>query len=303
MARDRKGAVPNLYRGYDELEKTWEVLSERGARLEVVGTSVKGALIRALEVGVAGAERLSVIIAGLHAMEWIGVEVALTVLERLMIDPPRDRRVLCFPLVNVDGFRAVERDLRAGRRRYQRANARGVDLNRNWPTHYSHRHLPSIAMPWLGTSGNRARSEPEVDAVCTRLDAEIEAGTEIDGALSLHSIGRMLLVPYGGKLTSPKAIARLMGAAQSIEAHLPVHYRPIQTSRWWPGLFAHGLEIDHLHDRYGATSVLVECSRGGARLLSPSTWLDPFWWYNPRDPREEVGILAPVLEAFIRGSI
>lgn len=31
---------------------------------------------------------------------------------------------------------------RAGRRRYRRANRNGVDLNRNWPTHFRPFHLP-----------------------------------------------------------------------------------------------------------------------------------------------------------------
>jgi hypothetical protein len=61
-----------------------------------------------------------------------------------------------------------------------------------------------------------------------------------------------------------------------------------------------GLELDWLTER-GALAMLVECGRGGLSPLAPSSWLDPFRWYNPADPAGEVHALAAALEPFVAG--
>lgn len=290
-----------FYRGYIELLKIWKGFIDEGARQHLVGSTVRGMPIYALEVGDPHAQSISVVLAGLHAMEWISIEVGLGTFSRLVKNPPSDRRILYFPLINVDGFRVVEENLRAGRRRYQRANMNGVDLNRNWPTFYSPRHLIGKIFPWLGNSGTHPRSEPEVDSVCRFLDREQESGNVIDFSLSLHSFSRVILTPYGGVFRRPEAFPKLMSAAKQICKETPLKYRPHQISRWRPGFFAHGVEVDHLYEAYGAISMIIECSKGGFNLWNPSTWFEPFHWYNPKDPKIEVDALKKPLETFLRG--
>lgn len=74
-------------------------------------------------------------------------------------------------------------------------------------------------------------------------------------------------------------------------------------SRWVPGQFTPGMEIDHLYSRYGARAILVECSRGGFRLREPRTWIAPFHWYNPANARAVADDLACALLPFIRGDV
>ena len=146
------------------------------------------------------------VLAGLHPIEWIAIEAASRLMDRLIAEPPTDRSVVVFPLLNVDGFRRVEDDLRCGRRRWLRSNSRGVDLNRNWPTYFKKRRIQ-----WrpggLGNGGPSPLCEPETRAVTDLLD-ELQATSEIDVALSLHSFGRIILMPYGGRWRRPKAVGR-----------------------------------------------------------------------------------------------
>jgi hypothetical protein len=298
-------AVPrdwlSSYRGYDEVLRACADLVDAGARDEVIGHSVDGRPLFALEIGAPDADRVSVLMAGTHATEWIGVELGLALARALAQSPPVGRRVLYVPVLNVDGYCDVEADLRAGRRRYRRANRNGVDLNRNWPTHFRPFHLPGTLLPWLGKAGDRPRSEPEVDAVCGRLHDEVHRDAAVDRALSLHSIGRKLLFPYGGRWRPPTQVRSYVAAARTINHRMDGRYHAVQASRWLPGAFAHGLEIDHLHAGIGALSILVECSMGGLRLASPATWFTPFCWYNPARPREEIERVLPGLLPFLCG--
>ena len=278
------------YHGYAGLVERW--LAAAGARVHHIGHSVARAPLFALELGPADAPATSVVMAGLHPIEWIGVEVLLGLSERLRARPPVNRRVLLLPLVNVDGYRQVEDDLRAGQRRWRRTNAQGVDLNRNWPR-------PGTARG--AAHASTALSEPETAAVAAALDAA-HARAPIDVAVSLHSIGRMLLLP-GGRWQAPDAAARVRRAARAVAARLPLRYRVRQVSRWLPGLLARGIEIDHLHHRYGAVSLLVECSLGGLRLRDPASWIHPFRWYNPPVPAREVEAVCAGIEPLVRGEL
>ena len=262
-----------------------------------IGTSVRKASLVAATFGPASARAVSVVIAGLHAIEWIGVETALALAERLAASPPIDRRVIVVALANPDGYRAIEDDLWAGRRRFRRTNANGVDLNRNWATGFVPRRKWISAFNWPGVAPS---SEPEVAAILRVLDAELAAGAAIDTALSLHSFGRKLLVPYGSRWRRPERYRELLDRARRIQARLAEPYSIDQVSRWIPGAFANGIEIDDLHDRYGACALLVECSLGGLSP-DPATWLAPFRWFNPRRPSRVADDIARAVEPFVRG--
>ena len=295
--RDRVGA----YRGYEEILAEFAGFVEQGAREECIGRSVSGEPIFGFEVGEPEARRASLLLAGTHAMEWIGVEIGLSLAAALVREPPVDQRVLIVPVLNVDGYRDTEDDLRAHRRRYRRTNRNGVDLNRNWPTHFRSFHLPGL-LPWFGRAGPRARSEPEVDAVCGWLERCTADGTHLDRALSLHSIGRKLLLPFGGRWRPPATIDDHRAAARTIAGRIPERYRIVQCSHWVPGAFARGMELDHLHVQFGALAILIEASLGGFRITDPSSWFSPFRWYNPPDPAAHVARLSSPLEGFVRGA-
>lgn len=302
LADDVDCARVGAYRGYAQLLRRLQALAERPqVRLCHIGESALGAPLLALRIGPDAAPLTSVILAGIHPIEWIGVETGLRLIERLTERPPADRVVWGFPLVNVDGYRQVEADLRARRRRWRRSNANGVDLNRNWPTHFKARSaLIGRLLRGYNHGGERPLSEPEIAAVVATL-TRADAHSRIDVAVSMHSIGRMLLTPYGGVWRAPRDAALLLRAARSVQARIGERYRIRQSSRWVPGAFAHGMELDHLHARFGATALLVECSAGGFSARDPQSWLHPFHWFNPPDPERVADDLARALTPFIHG--
>lgn len=293
------------YRGYGEVLAALAALRARGARVMVVGRSHEGAPLIRVEIGAPDAPRGSLLLAGTHAMEWIGVEAALAILDAVA-SAPSGRRLVAFPLVNPDGYRRAERDLRAGRRlRFVRANARGVDLNRNWPTHWKTTRLIPRLFPVLGGAGRAPGSEPEVRVILdTITDVKHGGATRLERALSLHSFGAMLLLPYGGRFALPPEHERLVAMAREVKSAIRASGRRgsrygIRTcSRWVPGMLAHGMELDHLlHE--GMEPLLVECSRGGLSPFDPSSWLVPFRWYNPRRPARHVAELEHALVPFL----
>lgn len=277
---------------YRALQDLQDELNELGAT--VVGESHEGRPLHAIDVGT-GPERV-VVLAGIHAMEWIGVEVGLALLRKLRERPPEGATVRFFPCVNPDGYAKVERDRDA--RRFVRTNARGVDLNRNWPVHWRASHWRAALFPFLGHGGRAPRSENEVDTVCQSLD---DWGP-VARALSLHSFGRKVLFPYGGVWRRPDDRGAQARVAR-ILADSVTGYEAVQSSRWVPGAFAYGMELDTLHAEYGATAILVECSAGGFTLRDPATWTRPFRWFNPADPMPTVRALTPPLASFVRGEI
>ena len=283
------------YRGYRELLQRWAVLPN--ARTSRIGSSRDGEPLWMVEIGNPDATRVTVVLAGIHPIEWIGTETALQIAKEQALDPCPDRRVCFFPLANPDGFLKVEKSLRAGKRKWVRTNSAGVNLNRNWPTHFK---ATKADLQGRRSSGKAPLSEPEIAAIVGKLD-EIAAGASIDFALSLHSIGKMILLPWGGISRRPDSYRRHYSAARAIRKRLG-GYSIRQVSKWVPGIsYAHGMDIDHLHAAYGATSLLIECTLGQLSLRKPSVLLSPFKIFNPSNGRQAGARIARALDPFVRG--
>ena len=114
----------------------------QSGQLVTVGHSVKGRAIVAYERGDPSAPA-TLVVGVIHGSEPAGLAV-ISQLRRLPLPP--HVHLWLVPAANPDG-------LAAGKRQ----NARGVDLNRNWPTAWKHN-----GVPWDGYySGPRPMSEPE----------------------------------------------------------------------------------------------------------------------------------------------
>jgi len=276
-------------------------LRRDGARLIKIGDSVHGEPLLALELGQTAGRpcaRTSVVIAGLHPIEWIGVETALTLTERLLGRDLGNRSVLVMPIANPDGLLRVERNLRAGRRRFVRHNAHGVDLNRNFDVHWGHKNLLARLVPWVFRPGHHAASEPEVTAI-----AEALGGRRVDRSLSLHSFGGAVLYPRGDSMSRIPDGDEHREWAQRIAAHADRRpYRALPSWRFGFGATMGGLELDWFHSRHGAVSLLAECSRGGIGLR-PARLLDPFAWFNPPQPGAVARRIAQAAEGFVAGEL
>lgn len=279
-------------RGYGEIGRELERLSETaGVDVGACGASVRGEPIWRVVIEAEAADAPTVlIVAGLHAMEHVGVFSALEIIERAARRKapwPRVRLVV-IPLANPDGFRSVERDLARGKRRFRRKNANGVDLNRNFAGGLRKRYWLHALAPMFFSPGPAPLSEPEsvaVDGACAAYAPCI--------AISLHAFGDRIYLPYASSSKPPpdaeilQTLARVMadgsGRFQRID-HLGAAI---------PGFLAPGAEIDGFYCRHEALAFLLEIGRG-PRLREPKSWLLPYAWYTASGERLAKDIEATV---------
>ncbi|MFO0592724.1 MAG: M14 family metallopeptidase [Polyangiaceae bacterium] len=285
------------YRGYGELLDAVDRLGARGARVVQVGRSVKGEPLLCVEFGSTSARaRTAAVLAGVHPNEWIGIESALSLMERLTSADLGDRAVLVFPIVNPDGVLRVEAHLREGRRRFIRHNAHGVDLNRNWDAHWNERGPLQWLLPWMFARGSSPASEPEVAAIAHTL-----AERRVDRGLSLHSFGGAVLYPPAASVWPVPDYAEHRAWARSLaRAVRPEPYAALPCSWWSCGVTHGGVELDWLHERHGALSLLIECEGGPGLSLRRLT--QPFAWYNPEDPGTVAARIATAVLPFVTGA-
>ncbi len=245
----------------------------------VAGHSVRGEPVWTLSIEPPQPPRATVfIISGIHAMEHVGVATAVAVLARAASSatPWREHRIVAIPIANPDGFLAVERALAAGRRGFIRKNARGVDLNRNFAASWDDRYYLHRLARGVFSPGEAPLSEPETQAI-DRAVAECRPTY----ALSLHAFGEWIFLPYAGRREPPPRFDRMRELARAMteaQPHRP--YKVMQLAMRSRLFRACGAEIDHFTERYGALSFLIEIG-AGPRLSEPTTWLDPYRWFNP----------------------
>lgn len=248
------------------------------------GESVRGEPIWKVEVEPpdGAPEATTFVVGGIHAMEHAGVAAALSLLRRASAPttPWRRHRLVAIPLANPDGFRQVEADLAAGRVRFRRHNARGVDLNRNFPVGYRRVDGAWRPLSRLQSSGAGPLSEPEAQAV----DAALASCTP-DYAVSLHAFGNWIFLPYTGKRQRPAGYSELVRIARGMADRQPGGgYRIAQVGRLAPVIAARGSELDHMYDTYGARAFLLEIG-SGPRPFRPKSWLSPYAWFNAEEPQ------------------
>ncbi|MCB9766347.1 MAG: hypothetical protein H6739_41615 [Alphaproteobacteria bacterium] len=242
--------------------------------------------------------RRVLVYAQLHALEWIGAEVAVALVEQLAPNPPPGVEVVIVPLANPDGRFYTEQDLLDGRvRSYRRANANGVDLNRDFAVHRENDNLWS-KLPLTRRyyyASPAPLSQPETQAI------DALAATGFDVTISLHAYGGYIYVPWAGRWTRTADHAEMMALGEVMAAGQPNRpYRVMQLCRWIFFFRALGTELDHMYATYGSNSYLIELTRSGIRPLRPRTWRDYFRWYNPVDPTPHVEDGVGALMALVR---
>ncbi len=266
------------------------VIREHPGRVsaERYGLSVEGRRLWAVRVrdpGVETRHRL-LVTAQLHALEWLGSEVAIALIEALGARPASGVEVIIIPVANPDGRANVEADLLAGEdRTYRRGNANQVDLNRDFAVNRD-ADVIWASLPYTRRyyqTSPEALSQPETRA----LDALAEAAG-VDFSVSLHAFGGMIYLPWAGQRARHPNHDALMALGQVMAQGQARPYRVTQLGRWSFFFRALGTELDHMSERLGASSFLIELGRPGVRPLAPDTWRDPFRWYNPEDPTPHI---------------
>jgi len=188
-------------------------------RRELLGTSVDGRPIRAFELGDPGAPVTALVVGCIHGDECAGVAIA----KRLIAHPPaRYVDLWVVPDLNPDGRAA-----------HTRGNARGVDLNRNFP--YRWKPLPRGRY----YSGRRPLSEPE-SRIATRLIGRITP----DVTIWFHQ-PLALVDTSGGNVKIERRYARLVGLPLKA-----VGREPGSATRW------------QNHEDRGTTAFVVELPDG-----------------------------------------
>ncbi len=298
MSRNGNGQARTVASSYEDV--TRRIVALGG---EEYGRSVEDEPLWRVTSGAPRGAPTILVVGGLHAMEHVGTLAALTLAERVAAGAAspawRGRRLVVAPLANPDGFRAVQRARAAGSRRFMRANARGVDLNRNFAAHWNDSHWLTRALPRVFAPGAGPLSEPETAA----LDA-LAAAERPSVVISLHAFGEWIYLPWAGSRASPPeqgAMLALAGAATARQAR-PYKIAPLgQRSRLF---VAHGAEIDHFHERFGAWTFLFEIG-AGPRAADPGSWFDPYRWYTPREDllQRDLDNLLPALDAFAEAEL
>ena len=155
-----------------------------GHRQTVLGRSVDGRPIVAIETGDFDAPRRILVVGCIHGSEPAGIAIA----DRLShISPPREIDLWIVPALNPDGVAAGTR-----------GNAHGVDLNRNFPWRWQR-------LSGLFFSGPRPLSEPE-SRIAYRLIRRVRP------RISIWFHQHMNLVDEsGGRLAIERRFAALAG--------------------------------------------------------------------------------------------
>ncbi len=205
-----------LYHTYAEMESVLTALEAAHpslAKLSVIGTSIEGRNIYALEitdnVGIDEGEPQVALMGNLHARELMAVEMPLGMAEYLLTNYGTDtlvtrlvdtRDIFILPMLNPDGHVYVENNHASAWWNWWRLNRRdngdgtfGVDLNRNFGYQWGYDDIGSSPIPGSQTyRGTGPFSEPETQAVRAFVDAH-----QFTIWLSYHSYGELLLYPWG----------------------------------------------------------------------------------------------------------
>lgn len=249
----------------------------------LVGTTVKGRPIWAFRVKRPGTtpDYKVLVFAGIHALEWISTEVGTSFLEEMLAHPPDNVELVVIPILNLDGRMRVEHDFKKEPPRpYRRANANGVDLNRDFEVNRESDAVWKKIVPGFYEKSPAPLSQPESQA----LD-RLAAAERFDVSVSLHAFGGYIYYPWSGLYSPPKDQVALHTLGRVMEHGQPTRpYQVKQLSHWGFFFRALGSELDHMYGKYGTLSYLIELSRSGVEPFDRSTWKDYFRWYNPRDP-------------------
>jgi predicted deacylase len=293
------GAYPDA----GEIERSWGALAdEAGARASVAGWSVEGRAIPRYDFGNPGGA--TVLLTGLiHAVEVIGSLALFDVVRSLVrSEAPllKDARLVVLPIVNPDSVHANSARLAAGQRAYRRGNARGVDLNRNFPRLSRRTPLHPFAGSRFRASphftGPHPFSEPESCAV-----RDVARDTRPALSIGFHSFGDLLLYPWAVTAQPNPRAARYRRAGDAFRRAQPRKpYDVMQARRFYATV---GDLDDWLDAELGTLAYTVEVSDLSLDLLRPARLFNPFCWMNPRDIGPTLANLTPGVAALLEAGL
>ncbi|MCD8019212.1 MAG: hypothetical protein LUF92_06395 [Clostridiales bacterium] len=201
---------------YGELKKDLKQLQKKYGeycQVNIIGQSTDDRNLYEVVLGNPDAKKHLVVIANLHAREYMTTQLCMKQIEYYLknynkkingtkvSDVLENVAIHYVPSCNPDGtaisqfgFNAIrDKTLRAklkkmgGSSKTWKANARGVDLNRNWDIAFRKAGTPGSS----GYRGTKAASEPETKALVKMINSIEETG-KIVGVISYHSTGSVI---------------------------------------------------------------------------------------------------------------
>ncbi len=301
------GRLPFPWSDYPDangLDEIWcDLARQSGTSATVAGTSVEGRPIRRIEFGAANAP--AVLLTGLvHGVELVGAMALLEFVRSALTEPRGDllrhARLVVVPIVNPDGLHANCARLASGRRAYKRCNARGVDLNRNFPRQREE-------LPFNPLGGSRWRFSPHYVGPYPLSEPETRALRDIvhevrpRASIGFHSFGELLLYPWAFTAKpNPRRLRYERAGRAFVGALERATYRVMQATEWYATV---GDMDDWLDAEYGTLAFTVEVSRPMRRLSNLRRASNPFAWSNPVDLVPAVTGIAPGVDALLREAL
>lgn len=183
---------------YAQMQKHMTALKKKYSdycQMTVIGKSLKGREIYDFSIGNPEAESSILVVGTLHAREYICATVLMREIEYYLsnynqsIDGIKPSKVLqttqihYIVMANPDGV-AISQSKNAR----WKANARGVDLNRNFP---ARKFVVGGKKGAEGYSGKKALSEPESRAVAS-LTRHLQNEQNLQGVVNYHAMGQII---------------------------------------------------------------------------------------------------------------
>jgi murein tripeptide amidase MpaA len=294
---------PDPERREEELDRAGE---RAGAEILVYGHSHEGRPLRAARLpATAGGDVPTVMVtANIHGVEYIGNRVAMALLDRLatgddeVTDTLRSRaHVVVAPCLNPDGYaRTWARD-GVGKVRELRTNARGVDLNRNFPlpAGVDLSRLPGTGSLKPGAAtyrGPAPLSEPEARALAELLDRE-----DVHASVGLHSFMGSVIPPKVTTTEDRRGYRELHRALAGAQQRPYFLFASASLDR-----FTGELE-DHQHHHRRTWAVCLEVFSVSASIRQHVRAPSTFWRFNPHDPAPWIANDVPAVLAYLSRSL
>lgn len=242
-----------------------------GARLVFIGKTALGVPIPCIRIG--RGRRAVLIVGAHHGTEHITANIALKfALDLLHGELPHadgisaTRAVFAVPMLNIDGCAIARGDsLPLSPEKYDpsvfprwQANARGVDLNHNYPAGFSACKEAERAIGITSPSSTRyggelPLSEPETAALA-RLTRALAPRLSV--AVALHTQGEEIYYDYGGKV--PRGAGTLAERMALVSGY--------RLSRPEENIASHAGYKDWVIEKFGVPAFTVECGRGSNPL-------------------------------------
>jgi hypothetical protein len=301
---DLAASVLAPYPDPDAREAELDALADSlGGAVVEYGRSLQDRPLRALRLPGGPGPRV-LCSANIHGVEYIAGRVAFGLLHGLAAGDPaltrlRERAELwVIPCLNPDGYARTWTAAGRGRLAELRANANGVDLNRNFPRPGG---APASRLPGAGSDrpgdatyrGPAPLSEPETAAL-----ERLFAAQGFHASVNLHAF-MGTVIP--ARVTERDAYARYRDLARALAHAQPrVRYRRLAHRIF--DTFT-GEQEDHQHHAHGTWAVCLETfplrASYAQHLRRPSV----FWRFNPHDPAPWIANDVPGIAAYFNAAL